>query len=83
MQIGDRVRHSGYVTQRARDYWNKCGSEPHKSRAKDALDAKIAERGTITGILAADQSRGVSPGFEVTWDNGSVSRCLSYLIVPA
>ena len=80
MQIGDRVKHSGHVLMRKRDYWNSCGREPMKSGAKRVLDAAIAERGTVTAILPGDPARGVSPGLEVTWDGGSVSRCLSYLV---
>jgi hypothetical protein len=80
--VGQRVRHSGIVIQRKRDYWNSCGREPMKSGARKALDAAIAERGTVTAILAGDSERGVSPGLEVTWDSGSVSRCLSYVVTP-
>ena len=79
--IGQRVRHSGYVLQRKRDYWNNCGSEPSKSGAKRALDEATAERGTVSAILSGDAKRGVSPGLEVTWDSGSVCRCLSHLVV--
>lgn len=82
-KIGDRVKHSGYVINRKRDYWNSCGREPMKSGAKRALDAAVAERGTVTAILPGDKSRGVSPGIEVTWDNGTVSKCLSYLVILA
>ena len=81
-EIGQRVRHSAHVLGKKRDYWNQCGREPMKSGAKAALDKAIAERGTVTAILAGDPDRGVSPGVEVKWDNGSVSRCLSYLIAP-
>lgn len=75
MQVGQRVRHSGHVTQQKRDYWNSCGHEPQKSRAKDALDACLAERGTITAIL--------HNGYSVQWDNGSVSHCLSHRVIAA
>jgi hypothetical protein len=78
--IGDKVKHSGHVLNKKRDYWNSCGREPMKSGARRALDAAIAERGIVTAILPGDSSRGVSPGIEVTWDGGSVSRCLSYLV---
>ena len=78
--VGQRVRHSAHVLARKRDYWNSCGREPMKSGAKTALDKAIAERGTVTAILAGDSERGVSPGIEVTWDFGSVSRCLDYLV---
>ena len=80
MNVGDRVRHSGHVIQKKRDYWNQCGREPMKSGAKRALDEAVAERGTITAILPGDSDRGVSPGIEVKWDNGSVSRCLAYRV---
>jgi len=78
--VGDRVRNSGLVTQRARDYWNSCGREPMKSGAKQALDECIAARGTVISILPGDYSRGVSPGIEVAWDDGTVSKCLTYRI---
>ena len=70
-----RVRHSGYVTMQARDYWNNCGSEPAKGRAKDALDRIIAERGTVIDVL--------HNGYKVQWDNGSVSSCLSHRVIAA
>lgn len=75
MNIGDRVRYSGYVTNRARDYWNNCGREPQKSGAKKELDRLVALRGTVMEIL--------DPGLTVKWDNGSVSNCLSYIVEPA
>lgn len=81
--VGQRVKHSGYVINRKRDYWNSCGREPMKSGAKRALDEAVAARGTITAILEGDSSRGVSPGLEVKWDNGSISRCLSYMVISA
>lgn len=81
--VGQRVRHSGRVIQGKRDYWNNCGREPFKSSAKAALDKAIAERGTVTAILQGDKERGVSPGIEVTWDSGSISRCLDYIVDPA
>ncbi len=78
--VGQRVRHSGSVIQRKRDYWNSCGREPFKTGAKDALDRAVAERGTVTAILPGDPERGVSKGLEVKWDSGSVSRCLSCMV---
>lgn len=81
--VGQRVKHSGYVIQQKRDYWNSCGREPMKSGARRALDEAIAERGTVTAILEGDPSRGVSPGIEVTWDSGSISRCLDYRVMAA
>jgi hypothetical protein len=81
--VGQRVKHSGRVIQDKRDYWNRCGREPMKSGAKRALDAAVLERGHVTAILAGDPARGVSPGLEITWASGVVSRCLSYLVEAA
>ena len=80
MQIGDKVRHSGYAIRPKRDYWLSLGDYSRKERAKDALDAFIAERGTITELLPADPSRGVAKGLRVQWDNGSESKCLPYMV---
>jgi hypothetical protein len=77
-EVGQRVKHSGSVINRKRDYWNQL-----KSGARKALDDAVAERGTITAILPGDSKRGVSPGLEVTWDSGSVSKCLAYLVESA
>lgn len=81
--VGDRVRRSGYVTQRARDYWNNCGREPMKSGAKAALDKAIADRGTVTELLVGDSSRGVSPGLAIQWDDGTICSCLPYMVAKA
>lgn len=83
MNVGQRVRYSGYVTQQKRDYWCSCGREPMKSGAKKALDDAVAARGTVTALLPGDTSRGVSPGLEVTWDDGTLSKCLSYIVMEA
>jgi len=69
LQIGDRVRHSGYALQSSRDWWLQQGEPRRKQLAKDAYDKLVAERGTVSAIL--------HNGFEIKWDNGSVSRCLS------
>ena len=75
MEIGTRVRHSGYVVNRKREYWNQQGRQPAKDLARHALDVCVAERGTITAIL--------KNGLEVTWDSGSVSHCLDYMVISA
>lgn len=80
MKIGDKVKQSGYSLQGKRDYWQSRGREPAKSNAKRDYEKACNDRGTITAILQADRSRGISAGFEVTWDNGMVSRCLGYRI---
>lgn len=83
LQIGQRVKHSGHAIQPKRDYWNQCGQHAQKSAAKRALDDAIAERGTVTAILDGDPSRGVSPGLQITWDNGTVCNCLAYRVCAA
>ncbi len=75
--IGQRVRHSGYALRSDRDWWLAQGDYTKKQRAKDTYDKRCAERGTITAILPGDAARGIAPGLQVTWDNGSVSKCLS------
>ena len=72
MQVGTRVRHSGYAIMPLRDHWNNCGDYARKSRAKDALDKALAERGTVTELL--------HNGVKVQWDSGSVSQCLTYRV---
>ena len=49
-QVGARVRSSGYVIQRRRDYWLGCGQTAQKSAAKDELDRAVALRGTVLGL---------------------------------
>ena len=83
MIVGNRVKQSGYSLQGKRDYWQSLGREPAKSNAKRAYEKACNERGTITAILQADRSRGISAGFEVMWDSGMVSRCLGYRIALA
>ena len=78
--VGARVRHSRYVTDRKRDYWNSLGDYTRKSRAKDDLDECIAERGTVTGHKKGNPKIGSMDGYEVKWDNGSVSSCLPHMI---
>lgn len=80
MQIGDKVKHSGYAIRPKRDYWLSLGDYSRKQSAKDALDRFEAERGTIIELLEADASRGVAKGVRVQWDNGGESKCLPYMV---
>jgi len=77
MKAGDRVRHSGYVINRLRDRWNTAGGHNEKRAAKDYLDAKSAERGTVTGI---SKGRFTAEIVAVDWDNGQQCTCLPYLL---
>lgn len=75
MKVGTRVKRSASVIAKKRDYWNQQGREPAKSNAKRWLDQALAERGTVTAIL--------NPGLAVSWDDGSESTCLSYMVTEA
>ncbi len=74
--VGDRVRHSGSVIQKARDYWLSCGREPMKTGARTDLDKKTSARGTVTAVEQGKYSWHVA----VTWDDGHTSDGLSYMI---
>ncbi len=80
MIVGTRVQRSEYSLRSKRDYWQSLGREPAKSNAKRAYEDAMAERGTVSAILDADKSRGVSSGLKITWDNGTNSKCLNYMI---
>lgn len=84
-KVGDRVRHSGYTIQRARDYWNRCGREPMKSGAKAELDRLTAERGTVIEVCTGDMKKAIrnepggAAGMTVRTDSGAVHKSLPYL----
>lgn len=80
LDLGTRVRHSDYALQPARDYWQGCGREPQKSRARDAYEARRAERGTIIEVFAEAQLNGRGRGYRVQWDSGAVSQCLCDMV---
>ena len=73
--IGDRVKPSGYVTNRARDYWQGVGREPMKSGAKREFERVCALRGTVTAITPNEFSKSA---IEVTTDDGAVHKSLDY-----
>lgn len=79
-QVNDRVKRSSSALRSKRDYWLAQGNPTRKSQAKDWLDQAAAERGIVSELLASDPSRGVAAGVRVTWDNGSESRCLPYMV---
>lgn len=74
---GDKVKYSEYALRSSRDYWLSQGREPDKSRAKGWYEAKRAERGTIIAIHDTQWAKG-SP--EIQWENGTTSKCLSYMV---
>lgn len=72
MQVGDRVRRSGYAIMPLRDHWNNCGDYTRKTRARDALDRALTDRGTVVEVL--------SHGLKVQWDDGQIVQCLNYSV---
>lgn len=74
--VGDSVRHSGYVINKVRDYWLNCGREPMKSGAKADLDKKTNARGVVEEIRQGKAAWIV----RVKWDDGSVHESLPYVI---
>ena len=74
--IGQRVRWSGHVIKESRDYWLSCGSYSAKSAAKDSLERKTAERGTVISC---------TPGKYAPWcvtvklESGAEHHSLPYL----
>ena len=78
--LGKTVEHSEYALRTLRDAWLSCGRGPQKSSFLRQLNKQQAERGTVSAILEEDRDRGAASGLEVTWDDGSVSKCLSYMV---
>jgi hypothetical protein len=87
--IGTRVKYSEYACQSLRQHYGLQGEYSRKAQAKQWLDDKLAERGTVTALLKGNPEIGSSDGLEVTWDkcerspNGYVSQCLSYMVTLA
>jgi hypothetical protein len=78
---GTRVKPSAYALRSRRDhYLDASGAE--RDKRKRWHDTEAARRGTVT-VLLPDQRGIASPGVEVTWDGGAVSRCLDYMLEPA
>lgn len=73
--LGTLVKHSDYSLRSQRDHWLSLGREPQKSFARDAYEAKKAERGELV--------ENTPKGCRVKWSNGQISSCLSYMIVTA
>jgi len=80
IEVNTRVKKSAYALRSKRDYWLAQGQPSAKARAKQWLDDAMAERGVVIELLPADFSRGVSAGLRIHWDNGSESKCLSYMV---
>lgn len=78
LNIGDKVRWSGYAIKPRRDYWLSCGSYSAKSAAKQALDDMSNIRGEITRVYKSKQGANC---VEVTWFDGSRHDCLDHLVM--
>lgn len=72
MNPGTCVKYSDFILRPMRDYWLGRGRHDEKSRAKQWLDEKKAERGTV--ILAGKTQFG--PFLEIKWDNGTTSKSM-------
>jgi hypothetical protein len=85
MKQGDRVRKSGQALESLRMYWLSQGEHARKVRAKEAYDNAVAERGTITAVIepTGELNRATCQTYEVKWDNGSVSKCMPYMVIEA
>jgi hypothetical protein len=83
LNVGDTVRHSGYALQSDRDYWQGLGDYTRKERAKENYMAKVAERGAVTALLPREKYGITNIDLEITWNDGHVSRCFAYMVIPA
>lgn len=78
--VGMRIKPSLYALRSLRDsYLDKVGAA--RDRAKAYHDKEAAQRGTVTALLP-DPKGLCSPGLEITWDDGGISRCLDYRVTP-
>lgn len=83
-EIGDCVRPSGYVINKARDYWLNCDREPMKSGAKKQLDYVTDKRGEVISI--SPENRNIQKNAQsviIKWNDSTMSDSLPYLIQKA
>ncbi len=81
LKVGDRVKKSAYALSGARDHWLASGGGA-KEQAKAWYDQAKALRGVVTELLHG-KSFISSDGYEVKWSDGSVSRCMTSVVVKA
>lgn len=80
-EVGDYVRPSGFVVNKARDYWLWCGREPMKSGAKKQLDFVTDKRGEVIAIRPENRAIGKNgASVVVKWNDSTISDSLPYLI---
>ncbi len=70
---GDRVKFSGTVIQRKRDFWLNQGRWAEKSAAKGWIDVATAARGTVEGCEHGKYCPWV---VEVRMDDGTLHRSI-------
>lgn len=79
MNVGDRIKPSEYALRSSRDYWLAQGEPSRKSQAKQWYEDKKAKRGTITRVY----HNGFANSYDISWDDGSNSSCLTNMVVKA
>jgi len=77
---GKRVKRSWRSLRSLHDRVLSCGIASRKAVLQAEFDAQSEQRGTVTSILEEVPERGVACGLEVTWDGGTVSKCLPYMV---
>jgi len=77
---GKRVKRSWRSLRSLHDRVLSCGIATRKAVLQKEFDEQSEQRGTVTNILEEVPERGIASGLEVTWDDGTVSKCLPYLV---
>lgn len=79
LEVNDRIKPSEYALRGAREYWLQQGEPSRKSQAKQWYEDKKAKRGTITKVY----NNGFADSYDILWDDGSISSCLTNMVVKA
>jgi len=77
---GKRVRRSWRSLRSLLARVLSCGVASRKAVLQAEFDTQLKQRGTVTNILEEVPERGVASGLEVTWDDGTVSKCPPHLV---
>ena len=73
--MGARVRPSAYALRSRRDsYLSVTG--PERKRREEWYRKEAAKRGVVTALIEHPRQAGL----EVTWQDGTISRCLPYMV---
>lgn len=80
LPVNSTVRHSDDALRSLRDLMLGTGQPQRRSGYRQELERKQAMRGTVTAVL---ESKYGSNFYEITWDNGTLSQCQTYMVSPA